>query len=136
MRRVRPQPRLSAEELRERIKKLNERQQRYQGLQGKLAQQQATQVALTDPDARLMHQSAAQGGGSVVAYNVPSVVDAKHKLIVAHDVTTDSSDQQQLARMAGPTDAGGPASGRWWRTKATTTATKWQRASKPGSKPT
>jgi CheY-like chemotaxis protein len=59
----------------------------------------ATQVALTDPDARLMHQSSTQCGGSV-AYNVQSLIDAKHKLIVAHDVTTDGSDQQQLTRMA------------------------------------
>jgi transposase len=93
-------PRLSAEELRDKITELKKRQQRYQGLQQKMEKEQATQVALTDPDARLMHQSGAQGGGSVVAYNVQSVVDAKHKLIVAHDVTTDSSDQQQLARMA------------------------------------
>jgi len=93
-------PRLSADELREKITQLKERQQRYQGLQQKLEKEQATQIALTDPDARLMHQSGAQGGGSVVAYNVQSVVDAKHKLIVAHDVTNDSSDQQQLARMA------------------------------------
>jgi len=95
-----PSPRLSAEELREKLTALKERQQRYQGLQEKLEKEQASQVALTDPDARLMHQSGAQGGGTVVAYNVQSVVDAKHKLIVAHDVTNDSSDQQQLARMA------------------------------------
>jgi transposase len=95
-----PSPRLSAEELQEKIAKLKERQQRYQGLQDKLDQEAATQIALTDPDARLMHQSATQGGGSVVAYNVQSVVDAKHKLIVAHAVTNDSSDQQQLAHMA------------------------------------
>ena len=92
--------RLSAQELREKIAKLQQRQHRYQGLQEQLAQQQTTQIAQTDPDARLMHQSQAQGGGSAVAYNVQSVVDAKHKLIVAHDVTTDSSDRQQLARMA------------------------------------
>jgi transposase/CheY-like chemotaxis protein len=92
--------RLSEAELQEKISKLKQRQQRYQELQKKLEQEQATQVALTDPDARLMHQSSAQGGGSVVAYNVQSVVDAKHKLIVAHDVTTGSSDQQQLTRMA------------------------------------
>ena len=93
-------PRLSPEEMREKLTKLQQRRDRYQALEKKLEQQEATQVALTDPDARLMHQSSAQGGGSVVAYNVQSVVDAKHKLIVAYDVTSDGSDQQQLARMA------------------------------------
>jgi transposase len=94
-----PRP-LSAQELQDKIAKLKEHQQKYQGLQQQLDEQEATQLAQTDPDARLMRQSSAQGGGSVVAYNVQSVVDDKHKLIVAHDVTTASSDQQQLARMA------------------------------------
>ena len=97
---ARPSPRLTAAELQAKIAKLKERQQRYQGLQKKIAEDETTQVALTDPDARLMHQSSAQGGGSVVAYNVQTVVDAKCKLVVAHDVTNDSSDQQQLAAMA------------------------------------
>jgi transposase len=112
-------PRLSAEQLNEKIDKMKERQQRYQELQKKLEEQKvsdnqnssdqpkadeqnadeqnAKQLALTDADARLMHRSG--GGGTVVAYNVQSVVDAKYKLIVVHDVTNDTSDQHQLARM-------------------------------------
>jgi len=34
--------------------------------------------------------------GHQVAYNAQSVVDAKHKLIVAFDLTNDGNDQQQL----------------------------------------
>ena len=65
-------PRLTPAEMRAKLAQLQQRQQRYQALEQKLEQQEASQVALTDPDARLMHQSSAQGGGSVVAYNVQS----------------------------------------------------------------
>jgi transposase len=93
-------PRLSAQELQEKIARLKERQQKYAAVQQQLEQQGTTQLSLSDPDARLMRQSSAQGGGSVVAYNVQSVVDAKHKLIVAHAVTQQGNDQQQLEPMA------------------------------------
>jgi hypothetical protein len=61
---------------------------------------QLRQIALTDPDARLMPQSFSQGGGTVVAYNLQTAVDAKHKLIAAYTVTTDTNDLGQLANMA------------------------------------
>jgi hypothetical protein len=86
--------------LQARIAQLSERRQRYSALQATMEQHQLRQIALTDPDARLMRQSSSQGGGSVVAYNVQTVVDAKHKLIVTHAVTTEGSDQHQLTKMA------------------------------------
>jgi transposase len=55
-----------------------------------------TQLSLTDPDARLLSKS----GQAVVGYNVQSVVDDKHKLIVASTVVNDSSDVGQLHAMA------------------------------------
>ena len=54
------------------------------------------QVSLTDPDARSMKTR----GSGVVGYNVQTAVDAKHHLIVAHEVTNVGSDRSQLARIA------------------------------------
>jgi transposase len=55
-----------------------------------------TQLSLTDPDARLLVKS----GQGVAGYNVQTVVDDKHKLIVASEVVNDSSDVNQLHAMA------------------------------------
>jgi hypothetical protein len=38
--------------------------------------------------------------GSEVSYNVQTVVDSKHKLIVAYEVTNEGNDLGQLAVMA------------------------------------
>jgi transposase len=55
-----------------------------------------TQLSVTDPDARLL----VKNGQGVAGYNVQSVVDDKHKLIVASEVVNDSSDVGQLHAMA------------------------------------
>ena len=56
------------------------------------------QISLTDPDARSMATSGRDTG--VVGYNVQTVVDAKHHLIVAREVTNVGHDRNQLAHMA------------------------------------
>jgi hypothetical protein len=56
------------------------------------------QISLTDPDARSMATSGR--GTGMVGYNVQTVVDTKHHMIVAHDVTNRGHDRQQLAPMA------------------------------------
>jgi hypothetical protein len=53
---------------------------------------------MTDPDARSMATSGK--GSGMVGYNVQVAVDAKHHLIVAHEVTNSGSDRAQLSPMA------------------------------------
>ena len=53
------------------------------------------QISLTDPDSRSMATSGR--GSSVVGYNVQTAVDAKHHLIVEHEVTNNGSDRDQLS---------------------------------------
>jgi len=56
------------------------------------------QISMTDPDARSMATSGR--GTGIVGYNVQTAVDAKHHLIVAHEVTNVGHDRTQLASMA------------------------------------
>ncbi|HEX6792382.1 MAG TPA: IS1182 family transposase [Casimicrobiaceae bacterium] len=55
-----------------------------------------TQQVLGEPEAKLMRTSA----GMQVAYNVQTAVDAQHALIVAHEVTSEATDNRSLAPMA------------------------------------
>ena len=55
------------------------------------------QVSLTDPDSRSMATSGR--GSGVVGYNVQTVVETEHHLIITHDVTNTGSDRGQLGRM-------------------------------------
>ena len=53
----------------------------------------------TDPDGRSMATSGK--GTGVVGYNVQAAVDAKHHLIVAHELTNLGHDRDRLSAMAG-----------------------------------
>ena len=61
-----------------------------------LAREDLKQKVVGEPDAKLMRTP----HGHQVAYNAQIAVDAKHKLIVAFDLTNDGNDQQQLHPMA------------------------------------
>ena len=65
-------------------------------IEAKLVETGETQVSLTDPDARSMMTR----GSGIVGYNVQTAVDAKHHLIVEHEVTNSGSDRDQLSDMA------------------------------------
>jgi len=65
-------------------------------IEGKLEATGETQISLTDPDARSMMTR----GSGIVGYNVQIAVDAKHHLIVEHEVTNIGSDRDQLSGMA------------------------------------
>jgi transposase len=88
----------TAEELREKIEWLEKRKEVYAELREQMENSGESQVSLTDPDARSMWLGSSRG--TEVAYNVQITVDAKHKLIVDHEVTNDCNDMQQLSAMA------------------------------------
>jgi len=92
------EPKLSAEQLKEKIKLLKERMRKVKGLQRRMDESGESQISLTDPDSRSMPV----GGGRVtdVGYNVQVAVDPRHKLIVDHEVTNAVTERGLLAKMA------------------------------------
>jgi len=86
----------TAEQLKEKIERLRTRKRDYEQMQQQLKESGEAQISLTDPDSRSMRVSQ----GTDVCYNVQTVVDDLHKLIVEHEVTNDPTDQAQLSRMA------------------------------------
>ena len=83
--------------LSERLEALRHQMRQLQAMEQAVAEAPDHQVSLTDPDARAM---ATHGKGTgMVGYNVRTVVDAKHHLIIAHEVTNVGHDKHQLANM-------------------------------------
>jgi len=86
-------------QLSEKLKQLKQLKQRQAKKQSRLEHLQAgneAQLSSTDPDARLLSKS----GQRVAGYNVQSVIDDKHHLLVGSKVTHDSNDAHQLYPMA------------------------------------
>jgi transposase len=88
----------TAEELQEKIEWLKGRRQVYNELQEEMDESGESQISLTDPDARSMRLG--ESRGTQVSYNVQISVDAKHKMIVDHEVTNECNDMRQLSSMA------------------------------------
>ena len=82
----------------EKIQRLKVQMQRLRDLQIAVKAAPDEQISLTDPDSRSMATSGK--GTGIVGYNVQAAVDARHHLIVAHDVTNVGHDRAELARMA------------------------------------
>lgn len=86
------------ERVHEKIKKLRQRMLQLEQIREQLKSEPDGQLSTTDPDARAMATS--RPGSAVIGYNVQTAVDAANHLIVAHEVTNQSSDRSQLSKMA------------------------------------
>ena len=84
------------ERLQDKIAALKARMQELKAVEVRLNATPDRQISLTDPDARSMKTR----GTGIVGYNVQTAVDAKHHLIVAHEVTNVGVDRSQLSSMA------------------------------------
>ena len=84
------------ERLEDKIAALKARMQELKEVEVQLNETPDKQISLTDPDARSMKTR----GTGIVGYNVQTAVDAKHHLIVAHEVTNTGTDRDQLTSMA------------------------------------
>src|SRR5450755_2905069 len=78
------------------IEVLKAQKQRLQGQAEDLAARGLKQMVMTEPEAKLMRTP----HGHAVAYNAQTAVDAKHKLIVAFELTNEGNDYRQLYPMA------------------------------------
>ena len=85
-----------AKTLQKKVTKLREEMARLKKLEVRMLEAPDKQLSLTDPDARSMKSR----GTGLVGYNVQSAVDAKHHLIIAHEVLNVGSDRKQLSPMA------------------------------------
>ena len=82
--------------LQDKIASLKQQMQKLKELEVRMLAAPDQQVSLTDPDSRSMNSR----GSGIVGYNVQTAVDAKHHLIVAHEVTNVGNDRDQLSPMA------------------------------------
>lgn len=87
---------LRTDRLKSKITALKEQMQAMKEIELKIKDAPDGQISLTDPDSRSMKTR----GNGIVGYNVQTAVDAKHHLIVEHEVTNVGSDRNQLASMA------------------------------------
>ena len=91
------------EKLQDKIATLRQRMQALQAIGEQLEASPDQQVSLTDPDARAMSTSTDPRG--IVGYNVQTVLDTQHHLIVAHEVTNVGPDRHHLTSMASQAQA-------------------------------
>jgi transposase len=91
-------PAARVSQLKEKIAAVTAQVRKLREIERQLLQTPDQQVSLTDPDARSMATSGR--GTGIVGYNVQTVVDTQHHMIVAHEVTNVGHDRTQLTNMA------------------------------------
>ncbi|AXF05015.1 IS1182 family transposase [Paraburkholderia hospita] len=82
----------------EKIARLRQQMRELEQIRAQLKNQPDKQLSLTDQDSRSMTSDGRRTG--TVGYNVQTVVDTKHHLIVEHEVTNVGNDRGQLSKMA------------------------------------
>ncbi len=87
---------LSKEELEHKLDSCKERKQRYETYREHMEKCGASQLSLTDPEARLMKQN--EGFG--VCYNIQTAVDAESHLIADFEVTNNPTDHGLLTHIS------------------------------------
>jgi len=87
----------TAEQIQAALKKLNDRKEKYEGLRNRLEAE--SEISTVDPDARLM-KSGGDARDLDVCYNVQSIVDSKHKLIIDFDISDNPKDAGNLQNMS------------------------------------
>jgi len=87
-----------AQHLKEKVETVKAQMRRLKQLGKQMAETPDEQISFTDPDARSMATSAR--GSGVVGYNVQTAVDAKHHLVVTHEVTNRGTDRGQLSSIS------------------------------------
>ena len=87
---------LKKDRLQDKINALKKQMEQLKAIEAQMNATPDKQVSLTDPDARSMKNRE----GGIVGYNVQTAVDAQYHLIVAHEVTNEGVDRDQLSTMA------------------------------------
>jgi len=91
-------PRADSERILEVLKNLGEKKDVLLEWLKKIEENDGKEISEVDPDARLMHTNG-DGRPLDACYNVQTVVDSKHSLIVDFDVTTCADDKGALPKM-------------------------------------
>jgi hypothetical protein len=86
------------EHIKQKVETVKQQMRQLKQIGKRMAQTPDGQISPTDPDARSMATSGR--GTGMVGYNVQTAVDAKHHMIVAHEVTNVGHDRDQLSSMA------------------------------------
>jgi transposase len=87
----------SADEINQHIQELQERKAKYEEMLETIKENKVSEISLTDADAR---QMSTNNNGLDICYNVQTVVDGKHSMVVDYDVINNPADLGQLNQMA------------------------------------
>jgi len=87
---------MTPEQVKEAVKELRARKEKYQGYLKELQENGQTQLLTTDPEARRMHSK----DGFHCCYNVQTAVDGGSHLVAEYEVTNHNTDQGLLKEVA------------------------------------